>query len=309
MTHVVFFSGGAGSYHAAKRVVERHGPKDVRLLFTDTLIEDADLYRFLCEAAADVLGYDRAFNVEPLRGRLTSIPPISDPPRRKEHLQALAQLAMVLLPGLHWVMDGRTPWEVFRDSRYLGNTRVAKCSHVLKQDQARLWLERSCDPAETTIYLGIHWSERERYDRAAPLWEPWRCEAPLCDLPVAGTGDAFALMAEAGIRRPRQYDINPNGHANCAGWCVRSGQAGFRSLLHNFPDVYAHHEQKEQELREYLGKDVSILRDRRGGKTVPLTMARFRERVEADGQCDLFDWGGCGCFSSPRGEEEGEDAA
>lgn len=54
LKHVVMFSGGNGSWAAAKRVVERYGPTDVTLLFTDTRMEDKDLYRFLLEAAANV---------------------------------------------------------------------------------------------------------------------------------------------------------------------------------------------------------------------------------------------------------------
>ena len=54
MKHVVMFSGGVGSWAAAKRVVAEHGAADVTLLFADTLIEDEDLYRFLDEAAANV---------------------------------------------------------------------------------------------------------------------------------------------------------------------------------------------------------------------------------------------------------------
>jgi hypothetical protein len=45
-------SGGAGSWGAARRVVERYGPDDVALLFCDTQVEDWDLYRFLGDAAA-----------------------------------------------------------------------------------------------------------------------------------------------------------------------------------------------------------------------------------------------------------------
>jgi 3'-phosphoadenosine 5'-phosphosulfate sulfotransferase (PAPS reductase)/FAD synthetase len=52
--HVVMFSGGIGSWAAAKRVAERHGTSTLTLLFTDTLIEDADLYRFLVDAAENV---------------------------------------------------------------------------------------------------------------------------------------------------------------------------------------------------------------------------------------------------------------
>jgi hypothetical protein len=68
-------------------------------------------------------------------------------------------------------------------------------------------------------------------------------------------------------------------------------------LLREHPDRYAFHEAEEQGLREYLDKDVAVLRDRTGGTVVPLTLRRFRERIED--QPDLFDpadFGGCGCF-------------
>jgi hypothetical protein len=39
---IVMFSGGIGSWAAAKRVAERHGTDNLTLLFTDTLIEDGD---------------------------------------------------------------------------------------------------------------------------------------------------------------------------------------------------------------------------------------------------------------------------
>ena len=48
------FSGGVCSWAAAKRVVERHGPDGVVLLFADTMMEDEDLYRFIEEAAVNV---------------------------------------------------------------------------------------------------------------------------------------------------------------------------------------------------------------------------------------------------------------
>jgi 3'-phosphoadenosine 5'-phosphosulfate sulfotransferase (PAPS reductase)/FAD synthetase len=54
--HIVLFSGGAGSWAAAKRVASQHGTSDLVLLFTDTKSEDEDLYRFLPEAAANVGG-------------------------------------------------------------------------------------------------------------------------------------------------------------------------------------------------------------------------------------------------------------
>lgn len=49
--HVVNFSGGACSFWAAKRVVEKYGKENVTLLFANTLMEDPDLYRFNAEAS------------------------------------------------------------------------------------------------------------------------------------------------------------------------------------------------------------------------------------------------------------------
>lgn len=51
MKHVVMYSGGIGSWAAAKRVIEKRGTDNVILLFTDTMIEDEDLYRFLHETS------------------------------------------------------------------------------------------------------------------------------------------------------------------------------------------------------------------------------------------------------------------
>ena len=86
-------------------------------------------------------------------------------------------------------------------------------------------------------------------------------------------------------------------HNNCGGFCVKAGQAHFKHLLEQMPERYAYHENKEQELRSYLDKDVAILRDRRGGTTKPLTLKDLRLRLVNDGEVDPYDWGGCGCFS------------
>lgn len=51
MRHVVNFSGGAGSFAAAKRVCDRYGPENVTLLTADTMSEAADWETFIHEAA------------------------------------------------------------------------------------------------------------------------------------------------------------------------------------------------------------------------------------------------------------------
>src|SRR5947207_7742653 len=52
------------------------------------------------------------------------------------------------------VSDGRTPFEVFRDQRFLGNSRLAPCSAILKQRPSRAWLKQHADPADTVLYVG-----------------------------------------------------------------------------------------------------------------------------------------------------------
>jgi len=52
--YVVLFSGGIGSWAAARRLRDDNPLIPISLLFTDTGIEDDDLHRFLTEAAADL---------------------------------------------------------------------------------------------------------------------------------------------------------------------------------------------------------------------------------------------------------------
>ena len=246
------FSGGVGSWAAAKRVADQHGTEGLTLLFADTKTEDADTYRFMREAAANVGG-------------------------------ELVEIA-----------DGRTIWEVFRDVRFLGNTRVDPCSRILKRDLCDRWLDENCDPAATVVYVGIDWTEAHRFERLRVRREPWVYEAPLCDAPYL-TKEGLHEWAECeGLRKQRLYVMGAP-HANCGGGCVKMGVGGFARLLAADPERFGEWETNEQALRRDLG-DVSILRDRTGGDTKPLTLRAFRERIEAGQQPDLFDIGGCGCF-------------
>jgi hypothetical protein len=86
-------------------------------------------------------------------------------------------------------------------------------------------------------------------------------------------------------------------HNNCGGGCVKAGVGHFAMLLDRLPEVYADWERHEDELRDQLG-DVSILRDRSGGATRPLTLREVRER-RGDMPLDLWDVGGCSCFEEP----------
>src|SRR6185312_4930601 len=74
--------------------------------------------------------------------------------------------------------DGRTPFEVFKDERFLGNTRVDLCSRILKRERCRKWMEDNCDPKDSILYVGISWDE-DRIDEIRERWKPWKVEAPM----------------------------------------------------------------------------------------------------------------------------------
>jgi hypothetical protein len=266
MKHVITLSYGVGSWAAGKRVVERYGPADVVLLNTDTKYEDEDTYAWGKAAAANI-----------------GVP--------------LVEIA-----------EGRDPWQVFFDERMLGNTRVDPCSKKLKREMLARWLEANCDRSDTVVYFGIHYSEKDRFERwdsklgkwlgIKPRMEEmgWDAEAPLLWPPIPGAVELHDWAAREGLWKQKLYRLG-FPHANCGGRCVKQGQAGWKLLLQTIPERYAECEAKEEAFRQMIGKDVAIMRDRRGGDSRPLTLREFRERVEAGEACSLFDFGGCSCFA------------
>lgn len=280
------FSGGVGSWAAARRTVDAHGPDDVVLLFTDTLVEDPDLYRFLEQAAVEVGA-------------------------------PLVRIA-----------DGRTPFEVFHDRRFIGNSRTAHCSEELKQKPARRWLDEH-HPDGATIVVGIDWTEihrmravhasyshlasgcrstdcRSLFDSDGRRPGPTRCTAleqrhrvwaPLCDPPLVAKGQLVADLRATGIDVPAMY-AEGFPHNNCGQQgCVRGGQDYWRHLLRMRPTVYLETERLEAKLRDELGTDSTVLTETVRGEQRRLPLATLRDRAES--QPELFDgqdWGGCGCF-------------
>lgn len=209
-----------------------------------------------------------------------------------------------VIPDLKLVIvaEGRTPWEVFFDSRFLGNSRIDPCSRILKREFLRKWLETHCDPARTVVYLGIDWSEQHRFEKAKKYWDPWRVEAPMCEPPYLTKTQMIQQLRDHGVKPPRLYAMGFS-HNNCGGFCIKAGQGHFKLLLEKMPERYAEHEKKEEELRAHIGKDVAILRDWRVKGYPPMTLRQLRERIERDAESvDMFDIGGCGCFS---GNEDG----
>lgn len=215
--HIVLFSGGVSSYLTAKRVKEKYGTDNLILLFTDTLIEDRDLYRFLYEAKDKIGG-----------------------------------------EFVHW-KEGHTPWELFFKHHMIANSRVDICSKTLKRDQTRIFLkERFIFTWQYVLYLGLSWEEQDRIDKVKKNWKPSITEFPLADPPYLFKDDMFKEVETDGLKVPYLYELGFS-HNNCGGFCVKAGVGHFKLLLEKLPDVYAEHEQKEQDFRRKFKKDVAIL--------------------------------------------------
>lgn len=270
MKHVVMFSGGIGSWGAAKMVAQKYGTENLYLLFTDVkgqaesphIGEDEDTYRFLTDAVANVGGH------------------------------------------YVYINEGRDIWEVFKDKRFLGNSRLANCSHLLKQKPARAWLNANSDPATDVVYIGIDWTETHRLPAIERNYKPFTVVAPLAiSHYLSPDGNAYwekheliKWAQEEGLTPPRLYSLG-FAHNNCGGGCVRAGQGQFKKLLDVMPERFATWESKEQEMRDFLDKDVAILSEVVNGIKKPLPLVELRRRSEQSPKLiDEMDMGGCGCF-------------
>ena len=287
LKHIVMFSGGIGSWAAAKRVAEEHGTDNMVLVFADVkgetvnphIGEDEDTYRFIEDAAANIG----------------------------------AELVTV--------RDGRDIWQVFKDDRFLGNSRLANCSKFLKQRPSRKWLEENCPPEGTVVYVGIDWTEMQRLPAIERAYLPYIAKAPLTEPPLLDKDYMIKWAESEGLKPPRLY-AKGFPHNNCGGGCVRAGQTQFKLLLDQNPERFAVWEQKEQELREYLDKDVTILRLRsksavaeynrklqaehekespgkpfKPATSAPLTLRSLREMNDSQpALIEMDELGGCGCF-------------
>lgn len=319
MTRYTMFSAGQGSFRTAKIDRVLHPAADHRLVFTDVLYEDADAYRFLIEGALDVFGrkadwvpaaedfpdyrVDEAVPIEEYAGN----------PEWRAFLQQLRERAADAVPELIWLVEGRDPWEVFRDERYLGNTRADPCSKYGKREMLDRWRALVCDPADDVFLVGIGDHEKHRFygGKGRPgilarmAERGWRYEAPLIsiddnpawrDLPPGTLALAYSPLEELGIAPPRLY-AKGYMHNNCGGFCVKAGLAHWQNRLRVDPERYAYDAMMERKIRNYLttGK-ATILRDRRGGKTKPMSLDVFAAR--AAGPTIEYEPGssGCGCM-------------
>lgn len=191
--------------------------------------------------------------------------------------------------------NGMNPWEVYRDVRYIGNNRTAHCSQRLKTDMVRDWMNENSHDA--TLILGMGIDELERIKRAAINWNPIEVDSLLIRYNMNSYASRTELIQKYGIKLPRLYDLG-FPHNNCGGFCCRSGQTQFASLLQHFPDRYQWHvEQEEIAYREIGPTAKGFIRKTVNGQLRYLRMSEFRDMIKSgEITVDPYEYGGCACF-------------
>jgi hypothetical protein len=134
---------------------------------------------------------------------LTADTQVEDPDLWRFARQAATHIGVPLTV----VADGRTPFEVFADQRFLGNSRIAPCSTHLKQRPCRQWLREHTNPADTILYVGIDGSEQHRTKGIAHGWAPWPVQFPMCEPPLLSKADMLRQCRALGIDPPRLYQL------------------------------------------------------------------------------------------------------
>lgn len=216
---VVHYSGGLMSWGAAKLACDKYGAENIVLLFSDTGVEDPDVYRFLVQGAA-ALG---------------------------AHLEIVR-----MNPGGKYMK----PWDVAHLRKTIPNWKLSICSGELKQKPAMRWQNEHLEDG-TPLIVGFSIEEQERIDRMKARKDRYVYEFPLAEKPYTSVCQIRAWLKELNVEEPRMYAEGFN-HANCNGACFKAGLSHWARLYKERPEVYAEQERQEKEWQEATGKDMTI---------------------------------------------------
>lgn len=292
--YVISFSGGLGSAVSTLAAHEKGLP--FQAVFADTLVEDDDLYRFMVDVMMTVQGEAGGAAHRILQAWVNTLPPLKEKRRRKVWLEMIGRMLEVAVPRFHYLQDGRTPWDVFVDKRWVGNTRTAHCSDALKTEHVARWCEDNVAP-EDPLVLGMDWSELDRIERAAAKWAPRPVVSLLNELRVERP-EYDLILNRYGIAKPRLYGWGFS-HNNCAGGCVKAGLKQWAQLWKMNPEAFRYFEQELNDTMVAIGDTAKPFLRKTENKVLHyITLTELRERLEAGTiKVPEFDAEGCGCFT------------
>lgn len=257
MKHIVNFSGGLCSFWAAWRVVQQHGPKDVTLLFADTLIEDADLYQFNIKAS------------EILSVPITRISEGLEPWDLFEQQGMIGNSKYPICS----VYLKREPLDAFRRANFL---EMDTCLY-LGFDWTEAHRLNDLRQSKPTWRIEAPMTEEPIWDKCRMQSEADKIGLPRCRLYELGFphNNCGGFCVRAGISHfVHLYKVLPE-----------------RFLYHE-----GRERDLTAKLITRGIQPLTILKDRRGGgKPKPLSLETLRLRIEAGEKLPKHEWGGCGC--------------
>jgi hypothetical protein len=195
---------------------------------------------------------------------------------------------------LEVIADGRTPFQVFKDVRYMGNSLVDPCSKVLKRDLLIGKITSDYRPEEVNVHLGIDFSEHHRLNACRERMLPYIYRSTLVE---DGRIIPKDFSEKFGIKRPRLYNWGL-GHNNCGGFCPKAGLGHYKALFEANPDRYKHFEREELLVYGCIGKKYPFLKKQENNVKKFITLREYRMEylekgcVSAD---EAMEFGGCGC--------------
>jgi len=194
------------------------------------------------------------------------------------------------------IAEGRTPWQVFNDRRYIGNTRVDPCSEVLKRKFIKKWIFENFTPINCVIWIGIDSTEEHRLKPVIVKNKPYVYRSILIENNVFLTTEYKNRWCDINnIRIPRLYDYG-FAHNNCGGFCVKAGLAQFKKLYEYLPDIYLENEMQEELLMRTHPRTKPFLRKQVKGVLRYMTMKEYRLKyLDSLTDDESLDFGGCGC--------------
>lgn len=149
---------------------------------------------------------------------------------------------------------GDTPSDVSEAQHMIFNSRVAKCTQVLKVKPIEKFIN-SLQGNSTRVFLHIGFNIQDRYNKANSNKPYGRLPSPVRNWKRQNVHVKYPLWFYPRISRPRQYvegygltvpylyrlqDDNPDLFItnNCNGGCFKAGQKYWRGLLLTQPDVF-----------------------------------------------------------------------
>lgn len=196
------------------------------------------------------------------------------------------------------IAEGRTPWEVFKDEKFLGNSRIDPCSKILKRNFIKRYLKNNYKPELTNIWIGIDLTESHRLPPVVTRNRPFIYRSILIEENIMlTTQDKIKWCKHHGIAPPRLY-LMGFGHNNCNGFCVKAGLGHFKKLYEQLPEVYLENERQEKLVYQACSKARPFLTKEIAGKKVYLTLEQYRTQYLEKNKVsenESLDFGGCGC--------------